>query len=125
MNYRPFNDEELKTLLGKTVKTKKHGDLSIITDVINNYDKDLNFSYVTVFAHGDNYTGLDLLEDCTFIDDKPCGVEIPADEVFENLDKAIEALEKVNQGLKGYDNLLILDCINLLTKEKERLASEQ
>lgn len=125
MNYRPFNDEELKTLLGKTVKTKKHGDLSIITDVINNHDKDLSFSYVTVFAHGDNYTGLDLLEDCTFVDGTPCGVKIANSVAIENLDKAIEALEKVNQEIKSYDNLLILDCINLLTKEKERLASEQ
>lgn len=122
MNYRPFNDEELKTLLGKTIKTKKHGDLSIITDIVNHHDEDLSFSYVTVFAHGDNYTGLDLLEDCTFLDGKPCGVEIPNGVAIENLAKAIEALEKVNQEIKSYDNLLILDCINLLTKEKERLS---
>ena len=121
MIYRPFNDEELKNLLGKVVKTKKHGDLSIITDIINNHDKDLSFSYVTVFAHGDNYTGLDLLEDCTFIDGTPCGVEIPNGDVIENLNKAIDALEKVNHEIKSYDNLLILDCINLLNKEKERL----
>lgn len=124
MNYRPFNDEELKTLLGKTVKTKKHGDLSIITDIVNHHDKDLNFSYATVFAHGEHYTVLDLLEDCTFLDGKPCGVKIANGVAIENLAKAIEALEKVNQEIKGYDNLLILDCINLLTKEKERLASE-
>lgn len=122
MNYRPFNDEELKALLGKTVKTKKHGDLGIITDIINEHDKDLNFSYVTVYVLGDNYTGLDLLEDCTFVDGTPCGVEIPNGVAIENLDKAIEALENVNKEIKSYDNLLILDCINQLNKEKERLS---
>lgn len=54
-----------------------------------------------------------------------CGVKISNSDVIENLDKAIDALEKVNQSIKGYDNLLILDCINLLNKEKERLTSEQ
>jgi hypothetical protein len=62
------------------------------------------------------------LEDCTFLDGTPCGVKIPNGVAIENLDKAIEALEKVNQEIKSYDNLLILDCINLLTKEKERLS---
>lgn len=122
MNFRPFNDEELKELLGRSVKTKKRGDLSIITDVTNHYDEGLNDGYVTIFAHGRFYTSLELLKDCVFLDGKPCGVEMPNSDVIDNLNKAIGALEKVSQCIKSYDNLLISDCIKLLIKDKERLS---
>jgi hypothetical protein len=70
---RPFNEAEMKALVGKILTHKQTGDLTLVTDFINEYDKDLDYHYSTVFAFGENYTDGDLMDDCT-IDGKPCYV---------------------------------------------------
>jgi hypothetical protein len=70
---RPFNEAEMKELVGKILTHKQTGDLTLVTDFINEYDKDLDYHYSTVFAFGENYTDGDLMDDCT-IDGKPCYV---------------------------------------------------
>ena len=72
-NKRPFNDAEMKALVGKILTHKETGDLTLVTDFINHYDKDLDLHYGTVFAFDDNYTDGDLMTDCT-LDGKPCYV---------------------------------------------------
>jgi hypothetical protein len=70
---RPFDNEEMKSLVGKNLVNKETKDINLVTDYINEVDEDdPSYHYCTVYVGGENMVAEDLLEDFT-IDGYPCG----------------------------------------------------
>lgn len=70
---RPFDNEEMKNLVGKILVNKETKDINLVTDYINEVDEDdPSYHYCTVYVGGENMVAGDLLEDFT-IDGYPCG----------------------------------------------------
>lgn len=68
---RPFNADEMRVLVGKVLTDKGNGNVTMVTDFINEYDKYEDYNYCMIYAYGEHYVAEDLINEYT-IDDKPC-----------------------------------------------------
>ena len=79
---KPFDYSHAEQLIGKAVKLKKHGIISLITEVGRN----------TILIGNQSFDFSDLLEEFTFLDGTPCGVEEEYNLTF------IEVLQTAKEG---------------------------